>query len=197
MAEMSLQDIISDFKWPGHELIGFTYPKTATCLFYASPEDKEPLFGWKALHASVTTKGAAAWQFQRRFKLHLADKPVSGLPPLPPGKTAIAVIADFLRLMNKFILESINKSQRDMTSRDIKYCLTIPAQWSQKARATMHHAAELAGMIRGADGTDNGGSIHPLSLVLEPEAAAVYALNKSVVGEAARELCVLACTSHV
>lgn len=49
-----------------------------------------------------------------------------------------------------------------------RYCLTVPALWSDKAKHTMRQAAIRAGLIQPSDPSDR------LVLVSEPEAAALY-----------------------
>jgi hypothetical protein len=51
---------------------------------------------------------------------------------------------------------------------DIQWCLTVPAIWDEDAKQEMKRIAEIAGLI------GPGASQHPLLIVLEPEAAAVY-----------------------
>ena len=112
------------------------------------------LWGWHAKH-QATVKQHEKWQYQYRFKLRLAhenfdaDLTQEDIPPLPPGKTTVDVIADFLRLMSVFILTTVQeKAAQAITKRDIKWCLTVPAQWTPKARAAMHRAAVLAGIVK-------------------------------------------------
>lgn len=53
---------------------------------------------------------------------------------------------------------------------EVEYVLTVPAVWSDKARATTLEAAIAAGL----GGKDNAGGLH---LITEPEGAAEYALR--------------------
>ncbi len=52
-------------------------------------------------------------------------------------------------------------------------CLTVPAIWTDQDKAAMRHAAFLAGLIM-RDGDDEG-----LRIILEPEAAVVYARHQN------------------
>jgi hypothetical protein len=198
---VSLMHINNVYKYPGSELIPYPYGKTATSLFYTSAGDPTPLWGWTARY-QATTQVAEPWQHQYRFKLRLANKNMDenhaaseDIPPLPPGKTTVDVIADYLRAIATYALEPINAQAlsaggETITFKDIKWCLTVPAQWSMAARSAMHTAAKMAGMVRG-EGADNGGSAFPLLLVLEPEAASVFCLNRVANPDAAEALYVL------
>ena len=79
------------YQYPGDTMF-FQYPKTATALFYRDASDANPLWGWEARVQGIREKIQEPWQYQHRFKLHLADKHTlhgTSLPPLPPHKTAI------------------------------------------------------------------------------------------------------------
>jgi hypothetical protein len=78
------------------------YSKTITALFYRSAEDKEPLWGWAARKEAISTIDQQPWQYQTRFKLHLADEGEYALAPLPPGKNPLDLIADYLRALSKY-----------------------------------------------------------------------------------------------
>ncbi len=193
LERISATDLLAVDQYPGHENINFAYPKTATALYYDTP-DAPPLWGWEAVVAAAQNK-YEPWQYQTRFKLRLAQPrfddaagAADEIPPLPPGKTTIQVIADYLHLISAFALEYMSRrTPQPLTNRDIKWCLTIPAIWSMAARTAMHTAAKQAGMVRG-DGPDNGGSPFDLLLVLEPEAASIYCLNKVAIDHAAKAL---------
>ncbi|KAF9566625.1 hypothetical protein BGW38_008871, partial [Lunasporangiospora selenospora] len=53
-----------------------------------------------------------------------------------------------------------------------RYCLTVPAMWSDRAKNVMRQAAVKAGLIRDSDHPDR------LMLISEPEAAALYCERK-------------------
>ena len=64
-----------------------------------------------------------------------------------------------------------------------------------RARAAMHKAAVLTGMVNESP-VDSGGSIHPLLLVLEPEAASIFCLNRVANPEAQAMMFVDASLRH-
>ncbi|CDH49417.1 actin-like atpase domain-containing protein [Lichtheimia corymbifera JMRC:FSU:9682] len=59
-----------------------------------------------------------------------------------------------------------------MINPNSRYCLTVPAMWSDQAKATMREAAIRAGLINRYDHPDR------LMLISEPEAAALYCEKK-------------------
>ena len=180
IADLQATSINTVHEWPEQAQIFFNYPKTATALFYQEA-DKKPLWGWPARIQAMKAPDQTPGQHQHRFKLHLAGKheysSLTNLPPLPDGKAEIDVIADFLHLISRFALDTINNTGAAVQMKNVKWCLTVPATWDQSARVKMEEAAVKAGMIANADGPDNGGSHHSLAIILEPEAASVYCFN--------------------
>jgi hypothetical protein len=152
-----------------------------------------PLYGWGAFK-TVRDLSAPAPEgsYQYRFKLRLAwqrERNDFNIPNLPPGKSTQDVITDYMQALSSSALTQISqKIPGGVVMRDIKWCITVPANWGQSARTVMYRAAQLSGMIRPDDGPDNGGSRFPLVIVPEPEAAAVFFLNSSVHPESARQL---------
>ena len=140
--------------------------------------DTAPLWGWSARRAALQGQAEhEPWQHQRLFKLHLAGDSAVKLPPLPPHRTAAQLVADFLRPLAQHALQKMCdkfKYLGSLTFRDVQWCLTVPAQWQQTQRVAMEAAAVTAGLVRAAEGPDNGGSPWPVSIVLEPEAASVF-----------------------
>lgn len=78
---------------------------------------------------------------------------------------AVGVVADFLSMVRKTAVESLERSYDERWVREarIEYVLTIPAMWSDAAKDTMCRAAEMAGFGRHRE---------KFWLVSEPEAAA-------------------------
>ncbi|KAJ8097148.1 hypothetical protein POJ06DRAFT_215834 [Lipomyces tetrasporus] len=96
--------------------------------------------------------------------------------PLPPGKTAIDVAADYLSLMRMTMRSELQKALGDIflkEEQNIKYFLTVPAIWDEAGKAATRQAAVQAGFV------DN--AFDPrLSLITEPEAAAIYCAKRGV-----------------
>jgi hypothetical protein len=186
--------------YPDAKKLQFHYPKTATALFYETAGDANPHWGWKARLRAMDpviakTAKAQSWQYQFRFKLRLAghtEHNDPNMPPLPEGCTSEDVIATYLRQMSAFALENFSKGiMGGIKMSEVKWCLTVPAQWSQPLRVAMYRAAQKAGMIKNPDEPDNGGSPFPLVIVPEPEAASVYCFNRVVNPEAVQHVFVL------
>lgn len=87
----------------------------------------------------------------------------------PYSKTAVQVVADYLRALHQHTLQEITRGfAKNYHPDTFRYCLTVPALWSDKAKHTMRQAAVLAGLVRPSDPSDR------LVLISEPEAAALY-----------------------
>ena len=90
------------------------------------------------------------------------------------GKSAIQVIADYLRLLWKHAVDDIVRDRGSSAFRGslLKVWITVPAIWTETARNRMREAARMAGILdyRTAGKTT-------LDLVAEPEAAAIAVLN--------------------
>ncbi|KAG9521362.1 actin-like ATPase domain-containing protein, partial [Aureobasidium melanogenum] len=85
------------------------------------------------------------------------------------GKTAVEVAADFLGLLKNHILQDMKRRYGSVLieNTDIEWILTVPAVWSDTAKDATLRAAKMAGL----------GASSSLTLVTEPEAAAIYALK--------------------
>jgi len=92
------------------------------------------------------------------------------LPPLPPGKSAIDVAADYLSKLRGAMRAHLQKTLGEVFNREernIRYFLTVPAIWNDAGKAATRAAAIQAGLLR--DENDNR-----LTLITEPEAAAMF-----------------------
>ena len=163
------------YDWPRQAEASVAYSKTPTALFYES-EGAPPKWGWPALLDGTSHDTLI------RFKLHLAphDKVDHSTLPSIQGRDPVQTIADYLRCMKEHILTSLQPGTR-VDVKEIKFCLTVPAIWGNAAIEDMRKAAEIAGLIAGPHGIINEGSAHPLVIVPEPEAAALYALENLTV----------------
>ncbi|EXJ65390.1 hypothetical protein A1O7_01731 [Cladophialophora yegresii CBS 114405] len=98
-----------------------------------------------------------------------------GLLQLPPGKKAVQVVGDYLKKVHDHLIDAIiekcgGSDILDVTP--IEYWLTVPAIWSDKAKAATREAALYAGF--------GSRRIDEINLIPEPEAAAMLALKTSV-----------------
>ncbi|KAK0654970.1 hypothetical protein B0T16DRAFT_383955 [Cercophora newfieldiana] len=89
------------------------------------------------------------------------------------GKTAIKVIADYLRLLWAHAEETLRKTLGKKVSQrlTIGFIVTIPAIWKPYARQRMEEAVEMSGIL-----TTRMAVTKYLSFAPEPEAAAIAAL---------------------
>ncbi len=87
----------------------------------------------------------------------------------------VKLIADYLRQLKTFALHELQGGISGLLhEREIRWCLTIPAIWSDAEKHWMRVAAEQAGMIQ--PGADPG----QLRMALEPEAAALHCLEQEL-----------------
>ncbi|CAO3692254.1 unnamed protein product [Rhizopus microsporus] len=151
LAQNSDVDINAITKWPKYN--GF-YAKVPTCLYY---KNKNKVLGWGKGAKLLALKPNQEGVFLQYFKLALVQNDI----PLPDGKTA-------------YICEEIQKTRGFQNYRQdqYQYCLTVPAIWSDEAKALMRQAAIRAGMITADD------PLERLKLISEPEAAAAYCENR-------------------
>lgn len=102
-----------------------------------------------------------------RFKLLLDND--KSVPELPAGLQVGGVIKDYLRGFHGHVSLYLSKMLGNRYDKDrIRYCLTVPAGWTDQAKIIMREAVINAGIINRSD--------HPerLTLISEPEAAALY-----------------------
>jgi len=86
--------------------------------------------------------------------------------PRLPDYNAVDFAADYLRLVRKHVLEKslpLHLGSVFLENQHIRYVISVPAMWDDKARSLTRVAAERAGIPS-----------EDLTLVTEPEAAALY-----------------------
>jgi molecular chaperone DnaK (HSP70) len=98
----------------------------------------------------------------------LAHKAASKLQQLQIS--AVSVVSDFLKSVLEITKASIERTYSTRFARDskVEYVITIPAGWSDSAKALMVQAAESAGF---------GSYRHDFNFFSEPESAAAYTLS--------------------
>jgi hypothetical protein len=92
---------------------------------------------------------------------------------LPDGKSAEAVSVDYLKEIRMYVQRILESTygERFLAQQDLLYVFTVPAGWSDGAKALMLDVAQEAG-FRGS-----------ATLVSESEAAAIYSAMMSEQGE--------------
>jgi hypothetical protein len=140
----------------------------------------------KGTHTSDTLRTSAKALDSQLNRLTLSGNTTNSTAFSPPKKTPahetaltlqdleiapVTVVSDFLRLVRDVTKKSIDATYGAAFVRGSKmeYVLTIPAIWSDSAKARMVEAAESAGF--GSHRTD-------FNLIGEPESAAVYAMKE-------------------
>ncbi|CAO3643030.1 unnamed protein product [Cunninghamella echinulata] len=85
----------------------------------------------------------------------------------------VETISDYLNKFHEHILDELEKKlDLQYTPDQYCYCITVPAIWSDQAKALMREACVKAGIIHHRDPLDR------LTLISEPEAAALYCERK-------------------
>ncbi|KAM0151655.1 hypothetical protein ACHAPG_008112 [Botrytis cinerea] len=156
-------DIVTILNWPGLE--GHSQPKVPTVICY-DPEN-----------ASGFTWGAQNHKREVIRGMKLLLDPAQNMPVYLPasgtnndlkvlGKSALDIAADFIGAIYKHAMTVIEgeipKGYLDMCQK--QFILSVPAVWSDKAKDLTLKAAKRA-------------KIHPVTLIKEPEAAALYTLQ--------------------
>ncbi|KAK6511654.1 hypothetical protein TWF481_000563 [Arthrobotrys musiformis] len=121
------------------------------------------------IYSGVYESRPKPWSVRRRLEdLRIEDSASIKLPPL---KSAIDVSSDYLKLLYKDLMENrLRKRYPDtLDITPIEFVFTIPAIWSHKAQEGTRYAAKAAGFCSRTSDT--------LSLVSEPEAAAMFVLQ--------------------
>ncbi|KAG0579405.1 hypothetical protein KC19_4G096100 [Ceratodon purpureus] len=181
------EEITTSYDWP---MSGMRKPycKTLTAIYYEAGDAttaKVKSWGFPALHdytkdinniqklrANSVVDLPEIGTYLVRFNLHLASKDAgeSSAAKLPNGFTVTQVIADYLREIGARIMRHLRTKFGDhLTMADVQWCVTVPSIWDDHAKKQMQVCVARGGLIRSVDSP--AGSPHPLSIVLEPEAA--------------------------
>ncbi|KAK5719921.1 hypothetical protein LTR15_007194 [Elasticomyces elasticus] len=176
-----IDDVSCIRTWPGPAKDADYAWKTPSRIAYAkeNPKISEDRWGF-----GVTPKQAAyTWMKllldpQRVTKFDdpsLALSEGQGVLRMPPGKTAIDVCTDFLSEVAKFAHSELVKvyGEHVLTVSPLEFWLTIPAVWSDRAKAdtlrVFQRAATRTDLFNNAEAST--------FLIPEPEAAAVAAIT--------------------
>ncbi|KAL3449873.1 hypothetical protein BJX65DRAFT_305887 [Aspergillus insuetus] len=175
-----INDIVLIKSWPGPARHTEIVLKTPSRIAYAAENGGRERWGYQVEPGMVAhswTKllldlGTPLTQFDDA----LEDAAGMGIFKLPPGKSAIQVVADYLSNVYRHILQAIAKQITEATLQitPLEFWFTIPAIWSDEAKHATLQAARLAGF-----GTRPGNAEDKINLITEPEAAAIAALRKA------------------
>ncbi|KAI8915881.1 hypothetical protein EDD86DRAFT_197110 [Gorgonomyces haynaldii] len=90
---------------------------------------------------------------------------------LHPGIHWMTPSIDYLREISQKAIQTIEKTFGAVAQDDISWCITVPAFWSEASKASVREACAHAGI-------GVGPLREHLSIILEPEAAALYCMRK-------------------
>ncbi|KAI9308454.1 hypothetical protein BJ944DRAFT_174820 [Cunninghamella echinulata] len=163
-------EVVDIVRWPRQN--NNVYPKTPTLNFYQGNSNQMTQWG-NAARLEMQRPTARNSVLLKQYKLYLDENIAKDLPPLPNGLTIVDAIADYLHAFHEHVVNELKKGfARHYGQHQFRYCLTVPAMWSDRAKATMREAAIKAGLIEENDHRDR------LMLISEPEAAALYCEKK-------------------
>lgn len=144
------------------------YAKTPTLNLYKKVKGKHRMveWGWKSkleMESPSRSEYIQLYQYKPYLDENLALEPWTNPVSVPNA------ISDYLQALHEYAADKILQEFGPSYSRKkFRYCLTVPAMWSDKAKDIMRQAAIRANLITEADHPDR------LILVSEPEAAALY-----------------------
>ncbi|CAG8836908.1 2262_t:CDS:2, partial [Racocetra persica] len=136
-----------------------TYPKVHTVLQYNKHWD-----------VGAWGNNALAEDPLEYFKLHLADIPDEEKPNLPRGLNYRKAITDFLKKMLILIEETLTKRWDGIKMCQVRYVFTVPAEWRPEKIGIFLNCIYDTKIIEKS---------YSLEFTTEPEAAALYCMEKS------------------
>jgi molecular chaperone DnaK (HSP70) len=148
-------------------------------LLYEDGHKEALTLGWEARNKMKKSRDPdkLSKNYAKKFKLLLSMKHNTQTIRqdlqeriLLEQRSAIDVIADFLTPLRKHILTTIQNAEyeEEFIKWILRWNFTVPADWDSPARRQMKEAARMAGF----EGV--------IKLISEPEAAALYILEKRV-----------------
>ncbi|KAF8978269.1 hypothetical protein BGZ46_006651 [Entomortierella lignicola] len=157
--------------WPKQNI---QYAKTPTLNLYQEVNGKHKMveWGWKSklrMESPSATKYIQFYQYKPYLDENITLAPWENNSTVSHGISVQTAISDYLNAFHEYVAEKILEQFGPSYSRkSFRYCLTVPAMWSDKAKDVMRRAAIRANIITEDDHPDR------LMLVSEPEAAALY-----------------------
>ncbi|KDR69807.1 hypothetical protein GALMADRAFT_77195 [Galerina marginata CBS 339.88] len=165
--------------------------KVPTVVYY-DPNGKVCAAGAEATRDGIELDAQEGKWFEAKwFKLHLRSDATSGndttyeIPPLPPNKTVVQVIADFLKYLFNSASQYIQETHLNgpvlwaSVEHKIDFVLSHPNGWGGKEQKDMRRAAVLAGLI-----ADDAGGHARISFVTEGEASLHFAIQAGILSQA-------------
>ncbi|KAF9449853.1 hypothetical protein P691DRAFT_790221 [Macrolepiota fuliginosa MF-IS2] len=174
-------------RFPGRVKVGGD-AKVPTVIYYGSDGVPQAIGAETEREGIETLAHESQWEKAEWFKLHLRPKTrtsasvTEDIPPLPRGKTAVDVFADFLNYMNQCARSYIAETHVDgaglLASGRVEFILTHPNSWEGAQQALMRRAAVQAGLI-----VDTATDQARISFVTEGEASLNFCIDKGLMNE--------------
>ncbi|KAH7883408.1 hypothetical protein F5I97DRAFT_237833 [Phlebopus sp. FC_14] len=160
-------------RYPGQDNVGGD-SKIPTVIYY-DQEGSVRAVGAETQHQHIIAEAAREqWTRLEWWKLHLRAKHLDAshfteadIPPLPKGKTAVQVLADFMGYMFKCAREYIVEVHASGASlwqsleNKMEFILTHPNGWEGPQQQQIRQAAELGGLV--PSGEEGQSRIHLLT----------------------------------
>ncbi|KAF9912506.1 hypothetical protein EC991_010593 [Linnemannia zychae] len=163
------KEVIDITSWPKQSI---QYPKTPTLNLYkkGDPENKLVAWGWRAKLETLKPT-ARHYTLLDRYTLHLDENHQSS--SLDVGISVLDAISHYLEALHEYVVGEILRGfSKNFQREHFRYCLTVPAKWSERSKNIMQQAAVKANLIKDTDHPDR------LMLISEIEAAALYCERK-------------------
>ncbi|EGN92781.1 hypothetical protein SERLA73DRAFT_116909 [Serpula lacrymans var. lacrymans S7.3] len=165
-------------------------------IIYYDNEGVPVAIGGEALQESVIERAEDEdWKKLEWWKLHLRPRNMTSshvsdhdIPPLPPNKTAVQVLADFMRYLFQCAENYIKETHAngpdmwESIKTNIDFVLSHPNGWEGAQQSQIRRAAVLAGLVPDTpDGQDK------IQLVTEGEASLHFCIGSNLAADAMKD----------
>ncbi|KZT05488.1 uncharacterized protein LAESUDRAFT_727132 [Laetiporus sulphureus 93-53] len=184
-------EIHSVMRYPGQEGDNQVRDTKIPTIVYYDEEGTVRAVGAEAKsHDNRQKASDEGWVLTEWFKLHLRPRELASddkhLRMLPPNKTVVQILADFMRYLYKCAKKYI--SEKDPMGRqllqsesNVEFVLTHPNGWGGSQQAKMRRAAVLAGLVPDSDAGQSR-----IRFVTEGEANLHYCITNGLTGDVAK-----------
>ncbi|KIJ63506.1 hypothetical protein HYDPIDRAFT_175899 [Hydnomerulius pinastri MD-312] len=183
-------------RYPGQEHVGGDC-KIPSVLYY-DQQGNPRAFGAEALQEHIIEQAEDEQWIKLEWCLHLRAKHLAAshigdddIPPLPAGKPAVEVLADFMRYpyqcTRKYAEDSHGTALWRSVESDVELVLTHPNGWEEPQQKQIRRAATLAGLV-----SDSPEGQARLRLLTEGEAILHYCVSNVLASDAPSRTPILA-----
>ncbi|KAI9271857.1 hypothetical protein BDA99DRAFT_433705 [Phascolomyces articulosus] len=175
--DSTIPEVFDVQNWPNKS--GNFSPKIPTLSVYQRRNEQQRQssersslseWGYGAKKAMLKPHAAKQNILLSHFKLNLDES--LQRPPLQNGLSPVQVVVDYLASLHQHTLRELSRALADSYDSDtFRYCLTVPAIWSDKSKHLIRQAAIQAGLVTPSDPPNR------LILISDPEAAALYCVE--------------------